>query len=255
MTTAIIFDMDGVLVDISRSLNQAIIGSAKEYCRLRGKKAQFSPQDIQRIKNLPGHNDDWKVAARLASDALGVAVPVGDVADGTSLKHLFEERYLGVRLFTRFYGSRPKRAFPGLIDDEPLLAEKAVLERLRADHPLAIFTGRPRDQALYALDRLGITDLFSAIITRNDVKEGKPSPEGLLRLHELMGFETAYYLGDNAQDDMLAAKAANEIIGNSIVAVGVIPPACPDPDALTELFMKNGAETVLEKADQILDLL
>jgi phosphoglycolate phosphatase-like HAD superfamily hydrolase len=60
------------------------------------------------------------------------------------------------------------------------------------------------------LDRFSIKFRFQSIIGRDDVKEAKPDPEGLLRIIKLYGLpvKECLYIGNHETDEM-AANAAN----------------------------------------------
>ena len=61
--------------------------------------------------------------------------------------------------------------FPGI---------KEVLIYIKSKNvPLAIFTGKGREAATITLRKLKVYDYFDMIITGDDVKEHKPSAEGL----------------------------------------------------------------------------
>jgi HAD superfamily hydrolase (TIGR01509 family) len=50
--------------------------------------------------------------------------------------------------------------------------------------PLAVASGALRHELDLLLDQAGITDCFTAIVSAEDVREGKPSPEGFLLAHD-----------------------------------------------------------------------
>ncbi len=91
--------------------------------------------------------------------------------------------------------------YPGMKELLHLLKEKNVL--------LSIYTGKGREATLITLKKLGIYDYFDLIITGSDVKEHKPSPEGIeifLDKYSL-GKEKVLMVGD-APADIKAARAA-----------------------------------------------
>jgi len=65
---AIIFDVDGVLVDTRRSYRKAIIESVRWFLRKLGipERPRARIADIARFKSIPGFNSDWDVAYALA---------------------------------------------------------------------------------------------------------------------------------------------------------------------------------------------
>lgn len=84
-----------------------------------------------------------------------------------------------------------------------------TLEKLNGKYPLALVTSGSRDRVMKDLTRTGINNYFITIITGDDIKNPKPSPEGLVIALNHLGFnqENVVYVGD-AYDDYRMAKAA-----------------------------------------------
>jgi HAD superfamily hydrolase (TIGR01509 family) len=75
--------------------------------------------------------------------------------------------------------------------------------------PISIFTGKGKEASVITLKKLNIYDFFDLIITGDDVKEHKPSPEGILKFIERYKLNPARVLmiGDSPSD-ILASRAA-----------------------------------------------
>jgi phosphoglycolate phosphatase len=87
---------------------------------------------------------------------------------------------------------------------------KEMLDILKnRDIKLAVATNAYRVSTIEALKHLKIYDYFDYIISYDDVKEGKPAPDMLLKLLEKTKHkrEDAIFIGDS-QRDYLASKAA-----------------------------------------------
>jgi len=85
-----------------------------------------------------------------------------------------------------------------------------MLQMLRADgYQLGIVTNNSWEGLQMGLDFLEIHEYFDCIITREDVQESKPSPEGILKALSLLSTppESCMFIGDSA-GDILAARAA-----------------------------------------------
>lgn len=91
--------------------------------------------------------------------------------------------------------------YPGIMDLLVFIKSRKV--------PLAIFTGKGREAARITLKKLKIFRFFDLIITGDDVKEHKPSPEGILKFVEKFGLHPASVLmiGDSPSD-IKAARGA-----------------------------------------------
>jgi HAD superfamily hydrolase (TIGR01548 family) len=191
----LLFDMDGVLVDVSSSYREAIIQTAAHF------GVTVTRDDIARIKAQGNANNDWLVTQRLLAEG-GQDISLDDVTNK------FEELYQGT----------PDR--PGLRETEAPMATTEQLVAWKQQLPLAVVTGRPRSDAMYLLERFGWTDLFDAVICMEDAP-AKPSPEPVQRALDALGITRAWMLGDTP-DDIRAARAAN------VLPLGVIPPGHDD---------------------------
>lgn len=184
---AIIFDIDGVLVDVSQSYNEAIKQTVNEFT---GKI--ITPEDIQSIKKLPNSNNDWDVTYALITGITDLKTIDRNTQDYLKIKNKFQELYLG-----------------GLMDKEKLLITTTTLSQLKTqNYKLGVVTSRPREEAIYALRSL-IKNFFPKpyIIALEDCDQEKPSPKPLLLAKQRMNCRNAIYVGDTI-NDQLAAKAA-----------------------------------------------
>ncbi|HST25260.1 MAG TPA: HAD family phosphatase [Gaiellaceae bacterium] len=75
--------------------------------------------------------------------------------------------------------------------------------------PIAVVTGAARAEVEPVLAAAGLLDLFTGIVSSEDVADGKPHPESYLRAVELMGVEAAKTVGfEDTEAGVAAAKAA-----------------------------------------------
>jgi HAD superfamily phosphatase len=218
---ALIFDMDGVLVDVSNSYRLAIKETAKFFT-----KEDVSDKEIQEIKNLGGYNNDW--------DATEAIIEKRDEKVSTAqIIDKFQQYYKG-------------KKFDGFIKNETWMLKKEVLEQLKKEYRLGIVTGRPREEAEFALKTSGNQEFFDVMITMDDMEEEKPNPLLLTIALEQLGCKEGYYVGDTV-DDMVMAQNAG------VIAIGVIPPKV-DPDN-AKLLKDNGAKDVLSDINKIKEVL
>jgi HAD superfamily phosphatase len=147
------------------------------------------------------------------------------------IKRVFEEMYLGGKLFTKKYGTSPRfYSGDGLISKEDALADIGTLLELRKRYYFGVATGRERFEAEFSLRAHGFSRLFSSdvIVALGDTKEKKPSPQPLLECRKricakyTMPPDTpAIYIGDSV-DDLSAARAAGFLF---VAVVGGVPDA------------------------------
>lgn len=217
MKPLLIFDIDGVLVDVSNSYRVAIKQTVKYFT---GKKVTL--EEIQALKNKGGYNNDWDAAEELIKER-------GENIDKQRI----------IKKFTQYYRK--------LRDNEPLLIDKSLLRNLSQKYVLAVFTGRDREETDYVLAVNGIKKYFSKTIAMEDVTKRKPNPEGLLKIANGWKTKDVYYFGDMI-DDMQAAKAAK------IIPIGVLPPQDKSKN-MKELLVKNGAQSIVDNINQIIKVL
>jgi len=61
--TLIVFDMDGVLADVTESYREAIVQTVERFTATRVERDL-----IQRYKNAGGWNNDWALSQKIAAD-------------------------------------------------------------------------------------------------------------------------------------------------------------------------------------------
>ena len=214
---ALIFDMDGVLVDVSGSFRRVIRELVKEWGG-----GDVGPDEIQVLKEQGGFNDDVKLSMELLVRR-GIAVSPHDV------RRTFDSLYLGLD------------GRPGLWREERWLAHERMLRRLARAWRMGIVTGRTRVEVERSRSLAGAAlEVFECVVTQDDIPadRGKPEPDGILEAMRRLGAGDAVYVGD-AVDDMRSASAAG------IRAVGILPPGVEGGARLERLLRDGGAEAVL----------
>jgi HAD superfamily phosphatase len=211
----IVFDMDGVLVDVSDSYRETICQTVAHFT---GKPV--TRELVQEYKNRGGFNNDWLLSQSMCSD-LGCDVGYERVAE-----------YFN----SIFYG--------GLMLRERWIPRNGLLDSLAASHGLAIFTGRPREEALITLRRFECERVFLPLIGYEDVVHGKPHPEGLLKVQQTHPGVKLVYIGDTVDDARSAA-------GAGVPFVGVAHAGAHQRELLLELFRKENAVAVIENVNEL----
>lgn len=105
---------------------------------------------------------------------------------------------------------RKKTVVAGLLEREPIpvLEAARLLRVLRPHHKLAVASSGSRAGIELVLNRMGWTPLFDALVSGEDVKEGKPAPECFLKAAALLGVEAASCMVFEDTDDGVAAARA-----------------------------------------------
>ncbi len=174
MRKGVIFDVDGVIVDVSQSYHYAIKHTAEYFL-----KREVPIEEVRRIKFSKGINNDW-----LAT--LEVIREYGGTADFEELVKVFNEFYTNLR------------------DKEKLILGKEFFTSLREmGYPLGIVTGRPREDLLYLFEKYGLSDCFDFVVDEDTIEEEelrKPHPYALHLCVEGLGIDTGVYVGDSLAD-------------------------------------------------------
>jgi HAD superfamily hydrolase (TIGR01548 family) len=218
---ALLFDVDGVLVDVSSSYREAIRHTALHF------GVELGPDDIATAKARGNANNDWV----LTRDLLlihGVDVSLDAVTE----------------VFERMYQGAP--GSPGLKQTERARFQLADLQRLRARLPLALVTGRPRRDATELVEREGWAGLFDAMVVMGETAP-KPDPAPVRAALERLGVRTAWMVGDTV-DDIRAARAAG------VVPLGMVAPG-ESPERAGPLLLNAGAARVIVSAYELESLL
>jgi HAD superfamily phosphatase len=210
----LIFDMDGVLVDVTESYRETI---ARTVARFTG--VEIPRSRIQDYKNQGGFNDDWELTHHIIREA-GVDAPFEGV------RECFQRVFLG-------------NGGDGLILRERWMARPGALEKLSERFRLAVFTGRPREEADITLTRFASGLAFDPVVGMHDVEKRKPHPEGLLKILGADGAGPAYYIGDSV-DDARCARAAG------VPFIGIAAPSNPAYLDLVFLFQEEKAYTIVD---------
>jgi len=215
----IVFDMDGVLVDVTESYRETIVRTVEHFAGVTLTRAQ-----IQDYKNQGGFNDDWKLSHHIIAQH-GVAVEFQTVVD-------------------YFQGLFHGNGTDGLILRERWLARDGLFDRLGARFDFAIFTGRMRWEAEVTLRRFAQSLRFDPIVGMEDVTAHKPAPEGLLKIVAADPGRKIWYIGDTV-DDARCARAA------TVPFIGIASPASPRRAELASLFQAENAIAVLDDINQL----
>jgi histidinol-phosphate aminotransferase len=174
----LIFDLDGTLVDTSKSFDETI-----KYLVLKYAHYQLPDAELSALREEGGFNDDW-VACRELLRRHGVERTFEDVAKEAT------DIYLELA---------PKT--------ETALFDPKLIEQLRKRHPISIVTGRNRIE--YGPWASRLDPMFDKIYCLLDLpgKRPKPAPDYLLQVIADFNLSGGVYIG-NAVDDMWSARDA-----------------------------------------------
>ena len=182
---AVLFDLDGVLVDSEPWWNESRVA----FAAARG--LQWIDED--QAQCMGGNSLEWATVMR---DRLGL----GDVP----LEPIRDEVVAGV--VTRYH-ERPAPIVPGA---------PAQVRRIARERPVAIASSSHRDVIDAAVEALGIADVMAAIVSSDEVDRGKPEPDVYLLAASRLGVEPARCL---VVEDSINGVRAVKAAGMTVVLV------------------------------------
>ncbi len=177
---AIIFDMDGTLVDSSLALVNAINHVRSELY----------------LPPMPSND----ILSKINDHSINPA-------------HYFykSESFLPMheKLFSEYYSKNHHNEL-ALYEG----VEEMMEELKRRDLKLAIATNAYRKSTLQSLSHLKIEHYFDSIVCLDDVKTGKPSPDMLYRAidHLQIDVTKTVFIGDGKRDEMAAKSAEMDFL-------------------------------------------
>jgi HAD superfamily phosphatase len=207
----------------------------------------------------------WKV---LGAQNDHLLFALGDLQHTNLVQRIFQELYLGETYFSREYGEAPLiYNGPGLIQRERLIISPQVLAELGKQVPLGIATGRPRNEAIYALETANVLNRFRSLVALEDKEQSeqklfketgqqisldKPHPFTLLEAVRRIASEhvRCAYIGDTP-DDIRAANAAKKDM--DFISIGCLF-AAQEKETLRMEFERAGADIIINHPDELLKL-
>tara|TARA_B100000700_G_C14977118_1_gene824436 strand:+ start:803 stop:1606 length:804 start_codon:yes stop_codon:yes gene_type:complete len=221
---AFIFDVDGVLIDTSKSFAQAVLHAV----RVGAGSKDFTINELNLLKSVGGFNNDWFAAMagaawvsygsqypfeeftrRSREIAIGIEgvrgfLPQVNTSFEESIQALVMEAYGGITACKKLYGFKPKTIqIPGYWQTEKALIPKSFFNQIK--ERMGIVTGRNQQEMNLAFEILDwqLPDPFVAI--SDDSELDKPNPEKLIKIVNRMGWQNPIFFGDT-RDDMNLVK-------------------------------------------------
>ncbi|MFO7891507.1 MAG: hypothetical protein R6V04_14355 [bacterium] len=239
----IVFDVDGVLVDTSCSYTQAVLKAVSLYgSNIMGYEWRPDPFHYNQFKAIKGFNNDWDIAEALLLYFLQKEIlkkPLSfftfiseSVWDGRGIFNIISrinkrmnsgnsrfselykkekirkyamELYAGTDQCKTFFGFDPElRDCPGMIDNEKVLIDTAILKKLSV--VTAVFTGRNVYELRNVFNRIGYSGWREEFCFCDDSgSPKKPDPEPLCTIADSSECTGIIFAGDS-RDDCETAK-------------------------------------------------
>lgn len=186
--TAVLFDLDGTLIDTDDYL-------LKRWAKRMGPLQRLFPE--QDPTPFLRH---WLILAEGPINWLITQLDRLNLDDETRRVNRWLRRILGLK------SPQDMTLIPGVAD---------MLAQLQPSYRLALVTTRGRASTEHFLQTTGIADYFDVVITADDVRRLKPHPEPLLMAAEKLGVEPeqCVMVGDTTVDISAARSAGARVVG------------------------------------------
>ena len=197
MIDAVIFDLDGVLLDSEQVWDEAREQLAKER---GGRWHENAQRDMMGMSSL-----EW---SRYMHDVIGIPEPPEEIS-----------REVVERIAKLYREHLP--VVPGA---------REAIARLAARWALGLASSSNRELIDLALELLGVKHRFKATVSSEEVARGKPAPDVYLEAARRLGVEPTHAAAiEDSENGIRAAKAA----GIRVIAIPN-PHFPPAEDALTQ---------------------
>ncbi len=211
---AVIFDMDGTLVDSLKDLAD----SANDMLKFYG----FPQHDTEEYRYFVGNGPRKLMERCLPAECASDELFLDDALD-------HYQRYYSVRMLRK---TKPYRGI------------RPMLKRLRREHvPLAICTNKQQPAAKIIAEKMFPADTFCEIVGTVPGEPRKPDPSRALLIAEHLGVrpEEVLFLGDSSVDIETARNAGFHAVG---VSWGFRP---------EEELIESGAQTLLHQPGELFE--
>jgi len=189
-TQAVIFDLDGTLIDNNSYHRQ----TWEKYLEKIGKK--ISEEEFN--ANMNGRTNEDAIKYIFGKD----------ISNEDSLKHTLEKESLYREIYKPFI-----KPVPGLIDFLQILKSKNI--------PMAIATSGIQPNIDFMFENIPIKQYFDLVVNSSHIKKGKPDPEIYLKVASLLHVSPKNCLVfEDAAVGIKSAKAA----GMKVIAVATTQP-------------------------------
>lgn len=178
--TAIVFDLDGTLIDSVPDIHNAAVRMLAD--------EGHAPLSVARIRSFIGNG----VPALVSK----IMIEIGENPEDRARHGVLVDRFM------QHYEAAPA------VLSRPFDNVQGALERLSAGgFKLAVCTNKPEGIAKQILQDLGLASYFKAVIGGDSLSARKPDPAPLHAAIDKAGANTAIYVGDSEVDSETALAA------------------------------------------------
>lgn len=216
MASAVVFDLDGVLVDSEPVWEEVRRSVVQDH------GGRWLPDAQRRMMGMS--TPEW---ARYLSADLAVNLPPDEVA-----------RTVVERVARRYDEHLP--LLPGAAD---------AVRRLAARWPLGLASSSPRSLVGHVLGRAGIAELFGVVVSTEELQRGKPAPDVYLAAAAALGVPADQCAAvEDSSNGLRSAAAAGALV---IAVPRDSYPVDPDVLARADLVLASLDELTVEAVERL----
>ena len=250
----ILFDIDGVIRDVSNSYRMAIQETVNKFCGWKP-----SILDIDSIKSEGCWNNDWDLSLEMINRHVQINDPYLSIPTREKLIECFENFYFGGNP-----NNEPSK-WSGFIKNEKLLVKQNLFDELTKRRiSWGFVSGAELPSAKFVLEqRLGLVS--APLIAMGDAPD-KPDPTGLISLSSKLSTSPLgvsnppiAYIGDTVADIKTVINARSRLPNQKFISIAIAPPhlhgnSNKDKRLNYEVKLREaGADLILKSMDNLKD--
>ena len=248
----ILFDIDGVIRDVTNSYRLSVQKTVLKFCDW-----EPSTYDIDELKNEGIWNNDWDLSLELIKRFININKLSIKPPSRKNIINNFEKLYFGCN------PNEHHMKWTGFINNEKLLADKDLFDFLSLNNiKWGFVSGAERASAKFILEnKLCLNN--PPLIAMGDAPE-KPNPEGFLRLankllEDNFGLKCppVAYVGDTIADIQTIVNARELLPSQRFISIGVTPPHLKTEDNVDKEFQyesklkDSGADFIIKSVNDL----
>tara|TARA_B100000700_G_scaffold203990_1_gene224314 strand:+ start:960 stop:1760 length:801 start_codon:yes stop_codon:yes gene_type:complete len=214
----LLFDIDGVIRDVTDSYRLSIKETVYHFCKWRP-----TIEDIDDLKAEGCWNNDWDVSLEFIKRRKIYANEKFEIPNRLNLITIFNNFYFGNETLSK------KGNYKGFIKNERILINLDFFEKLIKQNILFGFvSGAERSSINFLFKRIGLID--PTFVAMNEAPD-KPDPTGLILLSQELTANSLglikqpiAYVGDTVADVLTVKNAKRKIPAQKFISIGIAPP-------------------------------
>ncbi len=228
---SIIFDCDGVLIDVTKSYDVTINNADDTGIAYIEDFLNKIDVDIADIKSRLGYPS----------------------ADKNDLIHAtFDQLFFGPELYSQIFQKKSNFSEKGFIENDNVIVNSELIEVLKKkfSDKIAIVTGRGFNAISSSLKEiLNQFNVENSVFLEDESRDlAKPNPQSLIRAMKGLDSKNCLYVGDSMEDIILTEKASE--LGFQATFCGIYG-SSKLPEMKKNMFAKKNASLVLESINSL----